>query len=155
MTVEQCRVALAAAREENAELRDTYLRAVAAADNTRKQAERAAEQRANQQLRSVSQRLLEVADNLERALAHAPEQDALRPGVQATLQQLQTALRQLGVRPIAVDEGAAFDPQLHEAISTQEGDVDHPTVAEVLQRGYMVDDQLLRPARVVVKQWNG
>lgn len=149
-TLEECRAELTAARQEAAELRDNYLRAAAAIENARKQAERDAAHRANQRLRRFYTRLWEVADNLERALAHAPEENTLRPGVQATLQQLQAALRQEGITPIAVEVGDAFDPQIHEAVTTQEADVDQATVAEILRSGYAVDGEMLRPARVVV-----
>lgn len=150
MTLEECQAALASARQENAELRDKYLRTAATIENTRKQAERDAAQRANQRLRSFYTRLLEIADNLERILAHMSAEDLLYPGIQAALHQMQTALRQDGLTPITVDVGAPFDPQIHEAITTQEADVDHATVAEILQSGYMFDGQVLRPARVAV-----
>ncbi len=150
MSLGECQVALQAAQQEVAELRDKYLRATAAIGNTRKQPERDAATRINERVRSFSLRLLDVADNLERALAHAPEGDALRPGVQATLQQLRSALRQEGVTPILVEPGIAFDPQYHEAIAGHAADVAHDTVVEVTQTGYTFDGQVLRPARVVV-----
>ena len=150
MTLGECRAALAAAQQEVAELRDKYVRAVAASENARKQSERDATMRVADRLRRFSLRLIDVADNLQRALAHAPEGDALRPGVQATLKQLQTALRQEGVMPILVEPGAAFDPQYHDAIGGHPADVAHDTVAEVVQTGYTFDGQVLRPARVVV-----
>ena len=150
MSLGECQAALAAAQEELAELRDKYLRAAAASENARKQSERDATTRVADRLRGFSLRLIEVADNLERALAHAPEGDALRPGVQATLKQLQTALRHEGVMPILVEPGTAFDPQYHEAIGGHPADVTHNTVAEVVQTGYTFDGQVSRPARVVV-----
>ena len=150
MSLGECQAALAAAREEAAELRDKYLRAAATIENTRKLAERDASARVSQRMQGFSRRLLEVADNLERALVHAPEGDALRPGVQATLQQLQATLRQEGVTPIPLEVGAPFDPHRHEAVAGHEADVDRETVAEILQTGYMFDGQVLRPARVVV-----
>ena len=149
-TVEDYDAIIADLRQQNEELRDKYLRAAAAIENTRKQAEREATQRTNQRLRSLYLRLLEVADNLERALAHAKEGDPLRPGVQATLQQLEAVLRQEGVNRIDVEPGMPFDPLIHEAIGTEAGNVDQPTVAEVVQNGYMFDGQVLRPARVTV-----
>ena len=150
MGAEACLVALAAAQKDNAELRDKYLRAAAANENARKQAERDAVQRMNQRLRNLFTRLLDVADNLERALVHSVDGSALLPGVQATLRQLLAVLRQEGVTPIDVEVGTTFDPMLHEAVTTQAGDADHATVAQVLQNGYMFDGQVLRPARVVV-----
>ncbi|MDQ5854553.1 MAG: nucleotide exchange factor GrpE [Chloroflexota bacterium] len=150
MSLGECQVALQAAQQEVAELRDKYLRAAASLENARRQAERDAAARVTDRLRQFSLRLLDVADNLERALQHAPEGDALRPGVEATLQQLRTALRHEGVTPIPVEPGAAFDPRYHEAISGYPGDVAHDTVVEVSQTGYTFDGQVLRPARVVV-----
>jgi molecular chaperone GrpE len=149
---EEYQAALDSARRENAELQDKYLRAVAASENTRKQADRVATARASQQLQRVYTRLLEVADNLERALSYAAENDPLAPGVRATLRQLLDLLLREGVTPINVAPGMPFDPRFHEAIATHAGDVPEMTVAEVKQPGYMFDGQVLRPARVVVAQ---
>jgi molecular chaperone GrpE len=146
----ECQVALEAAQRELASLNDKYLRAVAETENIRKRAERDAAAQTAQRLRRLNTQLIEVADNLERALVHAPTGDALRPGVLATLLQLQSALRQEGVVPIAVEIGAPFDPQIHEAVAGHPADVARETVAEVTQTGYMFDGQVLRPARVVV-----
>jgi molecular chaperone GrpE len=150
MSLGECQAELSAARQESAELHDKYVRAVAALENKRKQAERDTTARVAERVRSYSARMIEVADNLERALSHAAAGDALYPGVRATLQQLQAALRQEGVEPLVVTPGAPFDPQLHEAISGYAADVAHDTVAEVTQAGYTLERQLLRPARVVV-----
>jgi len=145
-----CQAALAAAEQENVELRNKYLRAAASIENTRKQAERETRQQIGQRLRGFCARLLVVADNLERALAHTSEDNPLRSGVQATLQLLWAALQQEGVSPISVAVGAPFDPHFHEAIAAHEADVDQETVVEVVQTGYTFGDELLRPARVVV-----
>ena len=150
MTLEECQAALTSARQEYVTLRDKYLRAVAAIENTRKQAERLAMARAIARLQSVYVRLLEVADNLERALSFAAENDPLAPGVRATLQQLLEVLRREGVAPIEVEPGAPFDPRFHEAVETYEGNVPEMTVAAVRQPGYMFEGQVLRPARVIV-----
>jgi molecular chaperone GrpE len=150
MSLGECQMALEASRLEVADLRDKYVRAAAALENKRKQAERDIGLRVAERVRRYSARMIEVADNLERALAHAGEGDPLYPGVRATLQQLQTALRQEGVEPIAVEPGAPFDPQVHEAITGYAADVAHDTVAEITQTGYTLDGQVLRPTRVVV-----
>jgi molecular chaperone GrpE len=150
MSLGECQAALEAARQEAAELHNKYLRAAAEIENARKRAERDAGAQVARRLRDFSTRLLDVADNLERALAHAPAGDALRPGVQATLQQLQAALRQEGVEAIPVAVGAPFDPQIHEAVGGHPADVERERVAEVTQTGYTFDGQLLRPTRVIV-----
>ncbi|HEU4323707.1 MAG TPA: nucleotide exchange factor GrpE [Roseiflexaceae bacterium] len=150
MSLGECQAALSAVQQQVAELNDKYLRVAAALDNTRKQAERDATQRVSARARAFAARLIEVSDNLERALAYAPADNPLRPGVQATLQQLQTALRQEGVEPIAVEPGAPFDPHFHEALAGEVADVAFDTVREVTQTGYLFEGQVLRPARVIV-----
>jgi len=146
----ECQAALASAERQLVELNDKYLRALAANENTRKQAERDTTQQIQQRLAAFALRLLDVADNLERALAHAAQDDPLRMGVQATFQQLQAALSQEGMQPIQVEVGAPFDPHRQEAIGAQPADVEQDTVAAVTQSGYIFDGQVLRPARVVV-----
>jgi molecular chaperone GrpE len=150
MSLGECQAALIAAQRELTELNDKYLRAIAANENARKQAERDTTQRGQQRLAAFALRLLDVADNLERALAHAPHNDPLRAGVQATFQQLQAVLSQEGIRPIPLELGAPFDPHAHEAIGAQPSDVDQDRVAVVTQSGYTLDGQVLRPARVLV-----
>lgn len=150
MSLGECQAALDEARETAAQFQNQYLRAAAAIEQTRRQAERDTAARIAERMRGFSTRMLDVADNLERALAHAAGDDALRPGVQATLQQLLAALQHEGVTPIATQPGAAFDPQYHEAIAGQPADVAHDTVLEVTQTGYLLNGQVLRPTRVVV-----
>jgi molecular chaperone GrpE len=150
MSLGECQSELEVVRQELAEMRDKYLRVAATTDNTRKQAERNAAVRANERVRSFSLHLLEVVDNLERALQHASPDDALRPGVEATRQQLLATLRQEGVVPLPTQPGAAFDPHQHEAIAGHAADVAHDTVVDVAQNGYTFEGQVLRPARVIV-----
>ncbi len=107
------------------------------------------------QVRGKSQVALEVieaVDNLERALeaARADDGEGLRAGVEMVLAGLRETLARNGVE--AVDpKGEKFDPNRHEALSTQpvEGS-ESGIVVEVLQKGYVLGDQLVRPARVVV-----
>lgn len=99
--------------------------------------------------------LLPVLDNFERALKAAEQNknvDALIGGVSGTYKQLLTALEKVGVKPIEA-EGQEFDPNYHEALGHAESD-EYPanTVAEVLQRGYVMHDRVLRPALVKVSQ---
>src|SRR5262245_8434481 len=152
ISLSECQAALAAAQREANDQRDKYLRAMAAIENTRKQAERDAAARTAQRLRRFSAGLLDVADNLERALSHATAGDPLVPGVRATLEQLQSTFRQQGIEPIPVEPGSPFDPHYHEAIAGYPADVARETVSEVTQIGYTLDGQILRPARVVVAQ---
>ena len=99
-----------------------------------------------------------VLDDLERALQAAgldPEGDSpdgLAHGVLLVFRSLREALGRNGVEPVD-PSGEAFDPQEHEAISTLPGSGAEPgTVVEVVQKGYRLGEQLVRPARVVVAE---
>jgi len=99
-----------------------------------------------------------VLDDLERALEAAgldPEGDSpdgLAHGVLLVFRSLREALARIGIE--AVDpQGEKFDPQFHEALSTQPTDgVEPGVIVEVVQKGYRLDEQLIRPARVVVSE---
>jgi len=102
----------------------------------------------------VAREVIESVDNLERALAAAGEGDAegLAAGVEMVLGGLRETLGRNGVE--ALDPaGEKFDPQWHEALSTAPAEgVESGHVIEVMQKGYRLDGQLIRPARVVVSE---
>lgn len=135
---------------EIADLRDRSARTLADFDNYRKRAERERQEIRRFALMEPLRDLLEVVDNLERAVAAAGSADDLKQGVEMTLRQLGEVLRRHGVS--AVDaHGRPFDPTVHEAVSRQESvEVEEPTVAAELQKGYTLHDRLVRPSRVVV-----
>lgn len=97
--------------------------------------------------------LLPALDNLERAIAaaqQAGEKGALVQGVAMVHTQLLDILRRHGITPVEA-QGQPFDPNQHQAV-TQQPSKEHPpmTVLQVLERGYLIHDRVLRPARVVV-----
>jgi molecular chaperone GrpE len=102
--------------------------------------------------------VLPVLDDLERALQAAgldPEgdsDDGLAHGVLLVFRSLRETLTRNGIE--AVDpQGERFDPNLHEALSTQPADgVESGVVVETMQKGYRLGEQLIRPARVVVAE---
>ncbi|HET7509387.1 MAG TPA: nucleotide exchange factor GrpE [Solirubrobacterales bacterium] len=98
----------------------------------------------------VAREVIDAVDNLERALEASDGGEGLAAGVEMVLGGLRETLKRNGVE--AVDpQGEKFDPNQHEALSTQPVDgTDSGVVVEVLQKGYTLDDQLVRPARVVV-----
>jgi molecular chaperone GrpE len=89
-------------------------------------------------------------DNLERALAHPADANALAAGVRLTLKQFEKALAQAGVQRMQVRAGDLFDPAYHEGIEAHVYEVDEPIIAEVLKPGYLYENDLLRPASVIV-----
>jgi molecular chaperone GrpE len=141
---------LADAHKEKEEYLELARRTKADFENFRK---RAAQQAQEAQLRGkieVAREVIDAVDNLERALEAADDGAGLRDGVEMVLGGLRETLKRNGVE--AVDpKGDKFDPTRHEALSTQpvEG-TESGVVVEVLQKGYALGDQLVRPARVVV-----
>ena len=133
------------------DLNDRLVRQAADLENFRKRSQREkdeARQFANQ---GLLEKLLPVLDNFEMALVAAGDADpAIRDGVQMIYDQLFAVLKGSGMEPIDA-MGEAFDPNLHEALSQEEtADVNEGTVVQQVQRGYKLNERLVRPARVVV-----
>ncbi len=146
--------ALAAAKKEAADNYDRYLRAVADLENFRRRTVREKDELRQFAASGVLEDLLPVMDNLGLAIQAAKQPNAdvasLTGGVEMVLSQLKSALTNHGLKEInPVKE--AFDPNLHEAISTQaSADLEEGTVLTVVRTGYSLNGRLLRPASVVV-----
>ncbi|MFO6453864.1 MULTISPECIES: nucleotide exchange factor GrpE [unclassified Aeromicrobium] len=134
-----------------AELEDAWRRTAAELENFRKQCARDVVRGREQERAAVAASWLPVLDNLERAIEHASsDPESVVDGVGAVLAQAVGVLTDLGY-PRRDDAGRAFDPAVHEAVSTVSGEGLTPgTVAQVVRPGYGPDDRLLRPAAVVV-----
>lgn len=146
--------ALAAAQAKADENWERYLRAAAETDNVRKRAMRDVENAHKFAIERFGKELLAVTDGLEMALAASDNAsiESLLEGSRATLKLLGTTMERFGIS--AIDpEGEPFDPELHEAISVQPSDTVEPgTVVNVVQKGYVLNGRLLRPAMVVVAE---
>jgi molecular chaperone GrpE len=130
---------------------DMYLRALADFDNYRRRVERDRAKTAASGKRDILVSLLEVVDGFERALPYiAAAPPSVAEGMQALHRKLVDLLGAQEVMPFKT-VGEPFDPAIHEAIGAAQSD-DYPsgTVAEEVQRGYRLGDELLRPARVRV-----
>jgi molecular chaperone GrpE len=137
------------AKERDA-LRDQVLRRRADFENLRKRVERERQQTQAAIEGDLVAGLLPVIDNLERALAAASSDDPLRQGVEMTLRDLLAFLTQRG---IVVQEplGQGFDPNVHLAVLHEEQPgAEEGQVIEVLRKGYVLKDRLIRPAWVKV-----
>jgi molecular chaperone GrpE len=146
--------ALAAARAEAAAAKERHLRAVADLENYRKRALREKDELRAYAAARVIEELLPVLDNLGLALtaAKAPnaELSALVGGIEMVANQFRGALEGQGLQVIA-PAGAAFDPNLHEAMAQQPSvEVPEGQVLQVIRVGYSLNGRLLRPASVIV-----
>ncbi len=136
--------------------KDSVLRAKADSDNVQRRAQAEIDKARKFALEKFAGELLSVVDNLERAIAAADEQnEVIKPfleGVEMTQKSLLTTLEKFAIK--AIDpQGEVFNPEQHQAMSMQENDeVPANTVMAVMQKGYMINDRLLRPAMVMVSR---
>ncbi|MEC9415526.1 MAG: nucleotide exchange factor GrpE [Pseudomonadota bacterium] len=130
---------------------DKYLRTAAELDNVRKRASRDIENARKFALENFSRELLNIVDTLEMAIdSKEPDLDTLLSGNKATLQLMQNILEQFDISVID-PHGEPFNAEFHEAMSMQPSDKVEPgSIMTVFQKGYLLNDRLLRPARVVV-----
>jgi molecular chaperone GrpE len=140
-------------RKEKEELRDQFLRKLAEMENMRKRLEREKAEYLQFALNDFLLELLDVLDNFERALSipeNASDGKTFREGVELIYRMYLNLLAKKGVQAIEIKDGV-FDPSLHHAMATEESEnVQEPQVGEELQKGYMLNNRLLRPAMVKV-----
>jgi molecular chaperone GrpE len=136
--------------DDTEELDQRLLRALADLDNLRKRYERELRRERHDERARVAAQWLPVVDDLERALEYAgPNGDALVAGVRAVYDHALAVLEQLGF-PRFDDIGEPFDPTRHEAVGAVESAAPAGTVAVAARPGYGTDDDMLRPASVLV-----
>jgi molecular chaperone GrpE len=148
----QLEEALAAKEAEAAANWDKYLRERADLENYRRRVQKDKEELMKYGNECILLEILPVLDNMERALSHASEESltAVIEGVNLTRTMLLGVLKKFGVEPVEA-KGAAFDPAFHQAMCRIESaDAAPNTVIEEFQKGYLLNDRLLRPAMVSV-----
>jgi molecular chaperone GrpE len=135
-----------------AEQHDAWLRAKAEAENVRRRAQEEVTRAHKFGIEKFAGELLAVKDSLEAALASDKQSaDDLRGGVELTLRQLVSAFEKSGLKEID-PQGEKFDPHLHQAVQMLESDLEPNSVAQVLQKGYLIAERVLRPAMVLVSK---
>ncbi len=143
---------LAAAQARAEENWDLYVRTAAELENVRKRAARDVENAHKFGIERLGKELLAVRDTLEMGLAAAEgaSVESLLEGKNATLKLLTSTLQRFGIEEVD-PAGEPFDPEFHEAISVQPADdVEPGSVVTVIQKGYILNGRLLRPAMVIV-----
>ena len=146
---------LTAAKAEAQRFRDQLLRTAADFDNFRKRSRRDQEDAAKKGKESAVKELLPVFDNLERALQsseRAPDVKAVIDGLKLVMRQFGQSLEKMGIKRVQT-VGHPFDPSQHEAIQHVES-AEHPpgVITAEVQAGYLLGEQLLRAAMVVVSK---
>lgn len=140
------------------EERDRLLRVLAEFENYKKRMNRQMEDYKKYANEALLKELLSVVDNLERAIMSSSnsigvsKESCVVEGVEMTLSEIRKIMEKFHVVPIEA-QGKSFDPAFHEAVMQQESD-EYPEkiVINVLQKGYMIHDRLLRPAMVIVSK---
>ncbi|MFC4699729.1 nucleotide exchange factor GrpE [Glaciecola siphonariae] len=147
---------LAKAQATIEEQKDGVLRARADIENARRRAEQEIDKARKFALEKFASELLPVIDNLERAMQSANGADeSIKPlldGVDLTLKSFISTIEKFGLE-IVDPQGESFNPDHHQAMSMQESDEVAPnTVLAVMQKGYLLNGRLLRPAMVMVSR---
>ena len=151
---------LEATRAERDEAKDKVLRTFAEMDTMRRRNHEERDRAKKYQSLALARDLLPHIDNLRRALDVAEDEsnadgtDSVTQGVRLVLQGMQDTLRQHGIVEVDASVGAAFDPNVHEALSQvpreQMPDAEPMTIVQEIERGYQLHDQLIRPSKVIV-----
>ncbi len=154
--VEELEQALVEANAKIEEQKDSVTRAAASEANIRRRAVQDVEKAHKFALEKFANELLPVIDNMERALhgtdAEAEASKAIYEGVELTLKSFVSTVDKFGLKEVN-PQGEAFNPEHHQAIGMQPSpEFPANTVMMVMQKGYILNDRLLRPAMVMVSQ---
>jgi len=138
-----------------AEHYDAWLRAKAETENVRRRAAEDATKERKFAAERFATAMLPVKDSLEAALGvENAALETLRSGVELTLKQLQQAFQSASLVEVA-PLGERFDPNRHQAVSVVEAEAEPNTVVQVLQKGYLLHERVIRPAMVIVSKSKG
>jgi molecular chaperone GrpE len=149
---------------ELAEENDSKLRALADVENMRRRMEKEKQENARYGASNLARGLFSVLDNFDRALQASPKElknkkeieknyTSLHEGVELTVKEIFTVLKQNGIETIEPNKGDSFDHNIHQAmLEVPTNEFEPGCVCEVLQCGYKIYDRLLRPAMVGVSK---
>ncbi len=157
LSVEELVEALSESRAEVQEMKDGYLRAKAEMENIRRRSQNEVTTARKFAIEGFASELLNVKDSLDQAsLVELDESDQgavekMKEGLSLTLKQLDSVMTKFAVVEVEAGPGVKFDPEQHQAISMIPSEtVESNHIVDVMQKGFMLKDRLLRPAMVVV-----
>jgi molecular chaperone GrpE len=144
---------LSATEAKLAEMHDAFMRAKAEGENIRRRAQEDVSKAHKFAVESFAEAMLPVRDSLEMALkVDTPSVESLKEGVEMTLKQLTSAFEKNRLHEVMPAPGDKLDPMKHQAVAMVPAEQEANTVVNVLQKGYMIADRLLRPAIVTAAQ---
>lgn len=144
---------LSAMEAKLAEMQDAFMRARAEGENIRRRAQEDVSKAHKFAIESFAEAMVPVRDSLEMALkVETPSIESLKEGVEMTLKQLTSAFEKNRLVEILPAQGDKLDPMKHQAVAVVPAEQEANTVVNVLQKGYMIADRLLRPAIVTAAQ---
>ncbi|MCK5386013.1 MAG: nucleotide exchange factor GrpE [Gammaproteobacteria bacterium] len=158
MTVESLQAKLAEVQEKADDNFDQLMRARAEMENIRRRSERELANAHKYALEKFAVELLPVIDSMEMGVAAAMDENAdvskLREGTEMTLKMFETAIEKFGIKSVH-PHGEAFNPEHHQAMTMIDSPEHEPnTIIDVMQKGYLLNERLVRPAMVVVSSAN-
>lgn len=158
LTVESLQTKLAAAEAKADDNWDQLVRSRAEMENIRRRSERDLVNAHKYALEKFAQELLPVIDSMEMGVAAAMDENAdvskLREGTEMTLKMFETAIDKFGIKSVH-PHGEAFNPEHHQAMTMIDSAEHEPNmIIDVMQKGYLLNERLVRPAMVVVSSAN-
>ncbi len=158
VTIESLKKKLEEAEAKAAENLDQLVRTRAEMENIRRRSERELANAHKYALEKFAQELLPVIDSMEMGVAAAMDENAdvskLREGTEMTLKMFEAAIEKFGIKGVH-PKGEAFNPDHHQAMSMIDSTEHEPnTIIDVMQKGYLLNERLVRPAMVVVSSAN-
>ncbi len=143
-------------KNEISELEDQTMRLQAEIQNLQRRHKKNREESARYRSQKLAEAIIPVVDNLERVLqveVETEEGESMKKGVEMVLNSFYTAFKDESIEVID-PLGKEFDPNYHEALTLMPADDDHPagTIAQVFQKGYILNDRVLRAAGVAIYQ---
>lgn len=141
--------------DENAETREKFLRLAAEFDNYKKRTANEVSAAKRMGIAEIMKPLLGVLDEFELTLiaVNGSKDERMIKGIEMLYSNFLEVLRSFGLKEIEAD--STFDPYKHEIVLTREADSKPGTILEVVKKGYMLDERLLRPASVIVARERG
>lgn len=158
MSIEALQAKLEEAQAKADENWDQLVRSRAEMDNMRRRTERDLVNAHKFALEKFAQELLPVIDSMEMGVAAAMDENAdvskLREGTEMTLKMFETAIEKFGIKGVH-PHGETFNPEHHQAMTMIDSPAHEPnTIIDVMQKGYLLNERLVRPAMVVVASTN-